>query len=83
MFLAGIFLFIATKVFNFNQDAHWHIWLITAWLFLFILHFIKVFITDRFMDKNWEREQIDRLVGMQEKKIEELKNHLSEETPTK
>lgn len=83
LFLAILFLFVSTKVFHFNEDANWHIWLITAWLFLFILHFIKVFITDRFMNKNWEREQIDRLVALQEKKIEELKNHLNEESPTK
>ncbi len=83
LFLASLFLFVSTKVFHFNEDANWHIWFITAWLFLFILHFIKVFITDRFMNKNWEREQIDRLVALQEKKIAELNDHLNEEHPTK
>lgn len=83
LFLASLFLFVSTKVFHFNEDVNWHIWLITAWLFLFILHFIKVFITDRFMNKNWEREQIDRLVDLQQKKIDELKEHLNEENPTK
>lgn len=82
LFLAGIFLFVSTKVFHFNENANWHIWLITAWLFLFILHFIKVFITDRFMDKNWEREQIDRLVDLQQQKINELQNHLNEDSHT-
>ncbi|GEC71046.1 2TM domain-containing protein [Flavobacterium flevense] len=83
LFLVGLFLFVSTKVFHFNENANWHIWLITAWLFIFILHFIKVFITDRFMNKNWEREQIDRLVAMQEQKIAELNNQLNEEHPTK
>lgn len=83
LFLSSLFLFVATKVFKFNEGAHWHIWLITAWLFLFILHFTKVFITDRFMDKNWEREQIDRLVELQRKKIEELSNHINDEHTTK
>ncbi|MFA9186672.1 2TM domain-containing protein [Flavobacterium sp. FBOR7N2.3] len=83
LFLVALFLFVSTKVFNFNQGANWHIWLITAWLFVFILHFIKVFITDRFMNKNWEREQIDRLVALQEKKIAELSNQINEEPPTK
>lgn len=83
LFLASLFLFVSTKVFHFNEDANWHIWLITAWLFLFILHFIKVFITDRFMNKNWEREQIDRLVALQEKKISELSNHINEEPQNK
>ncbi len=28
------------------------------------------------MNKNWEREQINRLMTMQEKKIEKLKNEI-------
>lgn len=83
LFLASLFLFVSTKVFNFNQDANWHIWAITAWLFLFILHFIKVFITDRFMNKNWEREQVDRLVALQENKITELRDQANDEPLTK
>ena len=54
------------------------VWL-TAWFFVFILHFIKVFITGRFMNKNWEREQIGRLVALQEKKIAELNSQINEE----
>lgn len=72
LFLVSLFLFIATKIFNFNHETNWHIWLITVWLFIFLLHFIRVFITDRFMNKNWEREQLDRLIGLQQKKLEEL-----------
>ena len=53
---------------------------ITAWLFIFLLHFIKVFITDRFMNKNWEREQIDRLVALQAKKIAELQSNIEDDT---
>ena len=53
----------------------------TIWFFLFILHFIKVFITDRFMNKNWERDQIDRLVALQQKKIEELQSQINDGTP--
>lgn len=79
LLLVSLFLFVSTKVFDFNQGANWHIWLITAWFFVFILHFIKVFITGRFMNKNWEREQIDRLVALQEKKIAELNSQINEE----
>ena len=78
LFLAGLFLFVSTKIFNFSPDYNWHIWAITLWLFLFILHFIKVYITDRFMNKNWEREQIDRLMALQQKKISELQNRINE-----
>ncbi|OCB75182.1 2TM domain-containing protein [Flavobacterium crassostreae] len=80
LFLVCIFLFVATKVMDFTAGSNLHMWLITIWFFLFILHFIKVFITDRFMNKNWEREQIDRLVALQQKKLTELENHLQEPT---
>ena len=81
LFLASLFLFVSTKIFNFGVNSNWYIWVITIWFFLFILHFIKVFITDRFMNKNWERDQIDRLVDLQQKKIEELQSQINDGTP--
>lgn len=75
-FVGSIFLFIINKWIGVNKEANWYIWLVTLWFFLFVLHFIKVFITDSFMNKKWEAEQINRLVTMQEKKIEQLKNEI-------
>ncbi|WP_396145259.1 2TM domain-containing protein [Flavobacterium sp.] len=75
-FLGGLFIFALNKWMNVGEPTNWYIWVITAWFFIFILHFIKVFITDSFMNKNWEREQINRLMTMQEKKIEQLKNEV-------
>jgi biotin transporter BioY len=62
LILGGVFLFIANKWLSFYSDVDWWIWTVTAWIFLFILHCIKVFITDAFMNKNWERTQIDKLI---------------------
>ena len=70
------FIFIINKWIKVEESINWYIWAITSWLFIFILHFIKVFITDSFMNKNWEREQINRLMTMQEKKIEHLNNEV-------
>ncbi|UFH35946.1 2TM domain-containing protein [Flavobacterium acetivorans] len=81
--LGSLFLFISTKIFNTTVNTSWYIWVITLWVFLFILHFIKVFITDRFMNKNWERDQIDRLVALQQKKINELQSKIAEDLPNK
>lgn len=75
-FLGSIFLFIANKWIGIGEATNWYIWVITIWLFIFILHFIKVFITDSFMNKKWEQEQINRLMTMQENKIEKLKNDI-------
>lgn len=80
LLLSSLFLFVATAIFNIWPDSNWYLWGITAWLFVFILHFIKVYITDRFMNKNWEREQIDRLVAMQQKKIAQLQTQVNEDT---
>lgn len=81
--LGSLFLFISTKIFSTTINTSWYIWIITLWVFLFILHFIKVFITDRFMNKNWERDQIDRLVALQQKKITELQSKITEDLPNK
>lgn len=82
MFLASIFIFAANKWMNIGEPTNWYIWVITTWVFIFILHFIKVFITDSFMNKNWEREQINRLVAMQENKLEKLKNEVENQNKT-
>jgi Zn-dependent protease with chaperone function len=80
LFLLGsIFLAIGNYFLIFGFTANWSIWAITAWLFIFILHFIKVYITDRFMNKNWEREQIERLIALQEKKIIQLQTKIDED----
>ncbi|WP_418264038.1 2TM domain-containing protein [Flavobacterium faecale] len=76
---ATLFIFLSTKIMTIDINPNWLILGITIWAFIFILHFIKVYITDRFMNKNWEREQIDRLVSLQEKKINELKTKISED----
>ncbi|WP_298393779.1 2TM domain-containing protein [Flavobacterium sp.] len=75
-FIGSIFLFIVNKWIGIGQPNNWYIWAVTSWFFIFILHFIKVFITDSFMNKKWEREQINRLMTMQEKKLEQLKNEV-------
>jgi Ca2+/Na+ antiporter len=81
LFLLGsIFLSISNHFLVFGYKKNWSIWVITIWLFLFILHFIKVYITDRFMNKNWEREQIEKLVAQQERKISQLQTKIEEDS---
>ena len=49
------FIFIANKWLNVYPEKTWWLWAVTVWAFLFILHIIKVFITDNLMSKDWER----------------------------
>ena len=76
--VGSLFLFIANVFLKYGAPELWYIWVCTVWVFIFILHFIKVFITDRFMNKDWEREQIDRLIQKQKNKISELSEKHSE-----
>jgi dihydrofolate reductase len=87
LFLIGaIFLIIANTVLGIGKDftiagINWFVYAILIWLFLFIYHFINVFITNKFMGKDWEKVQLDKLVGQQQQRIDELKaNFLKEET---
>ncbi len=83
VFLIGsLFLILSDKIFHYSPFTNWYIWATTLWFFLFIMHFIKVYITDRFMNKNWEREQINRLMALQEKRIEQLKQKVESESNT-
>ena len=72
LILGGIFLFLANHFVVFGITFNWAIWVITFWAFLFILYLITVYITDRVMNKNWEREQTEKLVVKQKQKIEQL-----------
>ena len=75
--LGSLLLFMAHNFLDSTVVSNWDLWIIIIWLFLFILHFIKIFITDRFMNKDWEREQIDRLVALQKKKLDQLQTQVS------
>jgi hypothetical protein len=77
--LGSIFFLIANKLLGVMPETHWALWAITIWAFIFVLHFIRVFITDSFMNKKWEREQIDKLIAKQERKIEQLQKDLDKE----
>ncbi len=81
--LGSLFLFVANVLLKFGEPNLWYIWAVTVWIFIFVLHFIKVFITDRFMNKDWEREQIERLLLKQVQKIKHLETKVTEDNPTK
>ena len=59
--------------------TQWFVWAVLAWLFLFLFHVFDVFITNKFMGKDWEAKQLERLVGQQELRIEKLKQKFLEQ----
>jgi len=87
LFLIGaVFLIIANTFLGIGKDftiagINWFVFAILFWLFLFVYHFINVFITNKFMGKDWEKLQLDKLVDKQQKRIDALKqDFLKEET---
>ncbi|WCO02103.1 dihydrofolate reductase [Psychroserpens ponticola] len=86
LFLIGaVFLILANTLLGIGKDfkiagLEWFVFAIGFWLILFIYHFITVFITHKFMGKEWEDQQREVLVSKQQKRIEQLKqDYLKEE----
>lgn len=78
--ISSLFMLVANKIFKVGAPNNWFLWVSSTWFFLFILHFINVYITKRFMNKDWERIQIDRLVAQQEKKINEFQSNIERDS---
>lgn len=86
VFLVGsVFLIILNKIFKVGENIveDWFVWAILLWFFLFILHVINVFVTKKFMDRTWERNQIEKLTKKQELKIAALENEIAKESQLK
>ncbi len=79
IFLIGaIFLIIANTVLGIGKDfkifgKEWFLFAILIWLFFFLYHLFNVFITNKFMGKAWEKQQLDKLVAKQQDRIDKLK----------
>lgn len=82
IFLVGsVFLVLINKILNYGQEYNWFVWAITFWGFLFVLHVFNVFITNKFMDQDWERSQREKLVEKQKQRISKLQKEVEEELP--
>jgi len=81
-FVGSLFFILIRRVLapEFYPEVHWDLWAIVIWGFLFVLHFIRVFITDSFMNKNWERAQIDKMVAKQERKMQQLQSKINNDS---
>ena len=83
LFLIGSGFFIVLNlVLGFGKDfkpfeTNWFVFAILAWLFLLLYHTFNVFITHKFMGKQWEENQLKKLVSMQKERIEELKDSVT------
>ncbi|SFU50550.1 2TM domain-containing protein [Pustulibacterium marinum] len=82
LFLVGsVFLLLFNKVLNYYPEYNWSLWVMTAWAFLVCIHAINVFIINKFIGKEWEREQREKLVKIQKKRIAKLQQEVEKEYP--
>ncbi|KAB8156088.1 dihydrofolate reductase [Kordia sp. TARA_039_SRF] len=59
--------------------TNWFVWAVLLWLFAFLFHAFDVFVTNKFMGKDWEAKQLETLVAQQEERIAELKQKFIEQ----
>ncbi len=84
--IGAIFLIVANQLLGIGKELtfygyNWFVYAISLWLFLLLYHLISVFITNRFMGKNWEDEQTAILISKQKARIEELSKQIKAEHP--
>ena len=87
IFLIGsVFLILANLVLGIGEgrklfNIDWFVFAILAWLFLLLYHAFNVFVTHKFMGKQWEQRQLDKLTAQQQQRIDKLKEKfIKEET---
>jgi len=82
LFLIGsIFLILINKVLKYGEEYNWYVWAITVWAFLLVVHVINVFVIQKFMGIEWEREQRQKLVAKQRQRIKELQKEIESDFP--
>ena len=89
-----LFLFVCAitlsldYVFNIASDVNlfeysWSFWVVFSWFFLFIFHVFNVYVTGRFINKSWIKNQKNKLIKIQKLEIENIKTKMDVETKIK
>ncbi|WP_420321651.1 2TM domain-containing protein [Flagellimonas sp.] len=82
MFLIGsVLLLLANKILKYGEVYDWSVWAILFWAFLLILHVFNVFVTHKFLGKDWERMQREKLVQKQKQRISEIQKEIETDFP--
>lgn len=84
MIIGFISMLTSNLIFEFKKDIilfefPWSYWLCSTWFFLFFIHLFNVYVTNKFMGKKWEKNQMKKLVNKQQIKIAEIKTEIEKE----
>jgi len=87
IFLIGTAILIITNVGLGLGDGYkiagyeWIFPVILLWLLLLIYHAFNVFVIHKFIGKEWEKTQLEKLVSKQQIRIDKIKTELKKEAP--
>lgn len=80
LFLIGsVFFVVLNKIIKYKPELDWFVWAILIWLFILIVHFINVFVMNRFFGKEWVRIQTEKLIEKHQMKLDKLEISLDKE----
>ena len=75
-FLIGsIVLLIIDLVLKKGADIlfpNWSVWVVLIWAFILLIHVFNVFVMSKFMGKEWENRQLEKLTAKQADRIKDL-----------
>ena len=64
-------------------DYSWSFWIVFSWFFLLLFHVFNVYVTKRFLNNSWARNQKNKLIKLQKKEIENIKQKMQLESKIK
>ena len=84
--LGSAVLIVVNLIFDIGREINpfgidWWVWAIIFWAVLLLIHAFNVYVTNKFMGKDWENRQVDRLVAKQQERIEELRRKVEKDHP--
>ncbi len=84
--LGAVFLILANTALGIGDSVQffgidWFVFAIFGWLFFLVYHVFNVFITNKFMGKDWQKQQLAKLVAKQKERIEKLQQKVEKENP--
>ena len=87
LFMTAITLLL-DYVFDIAADVNlfeysWSFWIVFSWFFLLIFHVFNVYVTGRFINKSWIKNQKSKLIKIQKIEIENIKEKMNIESKIK
>lgn len=80
LFLVGsLFFVILNKTLNVYPEKDWYFWAIMIWLFVLVMHVLRIFVFKPMFGEEWLRRETDKLMARHNQKVKELENKLEKE----